>query len=100
MNIEKSKNLIFFSSLLLFLFNFLYFIIDIHNSYWMFGDQTRDWRIASKSDIQLVGTSISSGGNSLGPIFYCILQLTYHVVGPFFDYLPHSAVYGQSFSMP
>ncbi|MGY3804509.1 hypothetical protein ACWNT8_10630 [Pigmentibacter ruber] len=97
MSLKKQDLKIFIPVLILFLFNYLYFIYDVHDSYEMLGDQSRDWRIASSKDIQLIGTSISSGGNSLGPIFYWLLQLTYHILGPFFNYLPHIAVYSQSF---
>ncbi|KAB8030764.1 hypothetical protein [Fluviispira multicolorata] len=80
-----------------FIFAYIYLIHDVNNTYWLFGDQTRDWRIASSNELQLIGTPILTGGYSFGPIFYWILSGIYHFIGPFFHYLPHVAVYGLSF---
>ncbi|BBH51764.1 hypothetical protein [Fluviispira sanaruensis] len=96
--IEKYKNLIInLLTLAIFIFTYIYIIYDINNSYWMLGDQTRDWRIASSNQIHLVGTPIITGGYSFGPFFYWVLQFIYHNIGPFFNYLPHTAVYGLTF---
>ncbi len=64
----------------------------------MLRDQIRDWRFAlgPLSDLPLTGTQSTAGGSSLGPIYYWILWLIRHLVGPWTSYLPHAGAIGLS----
>lgn len=71
---------------------------DIAASFWLYGDQVRDWEIAlrSFSDLPLVGPPSLAGGNTAGPIYYWILWAIARVIGPFCDHLPHAGGIGIS----
>ncbi len=64
----------------------------------MFRDQIRDWRFAlgPLSGLPLTGTQSTAGGSSLGPIYYWLLWLIRHLVGPWTNYLPHAGAIGLS----
>jgi hypothetical protein len=70
----------------------------ISESFLMLRDQIRDWRFAlgPLGDLPLTGTQSTAGGSSLGPIYYWILWLTRHIVGPWTDNLPHAGAIGLS----
>lgn len=72
---------------------------DIHQHFWMYGDQMRDWLIATgpMRELPLTGTPSTAGGTSLGPAFYWTLWIIAAVAGPWFDYLPHAGGLGLSF---
>ncbi len=65
---------------------------DITNTFLMLGEQTRDWTIALGGwrDIPLTGTPSTAGGRGFGPVYYWILWLGRHLVGPFTSNLPHA----------
>jgi hypothetical protein len=70
----------------------------ISQSFWLLGDQIRDWRIALGpwSDLPLGGVHSSVGGTTLGPVYTWVLWGIRHVVGPWTDYLPHAGGIGLS----
>ena len=65
---------------------------DITSTFLMLGDQIRDWTIALGSwrDLPLTGPPSVAGGRTLGPIYYWLLWVGRHIVGPFTDNLPHA----------
>jgi hypothetical protein len=65
---------------------------DVTSTFLMLGDQIRDWTIALGSwrDLPLTGPASTAGGQSLGPVYYWVLWLGRHLVGPFTDNLPHA----------
>lgn len=71
---------------------------DITESFWLAGDQIRDWNIALKSwcELPLTGTPSSVGGSTLGPVFYWTLWSIRHVIGPWTENLPHAGGIGLS----
>ncbi len=68
----------------------------VSDSFLMLRDQIRDWRFAlgPLSDLPLTGTQSTAGGSSLGPIYYWLLWLVRHLVGPFTGYRPHAGAIG------
>ena len=70
----------------------------ISSTFWLHGDQIRDWTIALGPwyDLPLSGTPSSVGGRAAGPVFYWTLWAIRVVVGPFTDYLPHAGGIGIS----
>ncbi|MES2615611.1 MAG: hypothetical protein V4591_09370 [Bdellovibrionota bacterium] len=57
MSFNKDKNLIIYAlSICMFLLAYYLLTHNVSNEYWMKGDQTRDWRLAAQSHLQLVGT--------------------------------------------
>src|SRR5690349_422667 len=70
----------------------------ITESFWLAGDQIRDWEIALKPwrELPLTGTPSSVGGSTLGPVFYWTLWTIRHVVGAWTDNLPHAGGIGLS----
>ncbi len=64
----------------------------------MLRDQIRYWRFAlgPLSDLPLTGTQSTAGGSSLGPIYYWMLWLIRHLIGPWTSYLPHAGAIGLS----
>ena len=75
---------------------FLYVLLirtyDVASTFLMLGEQTRDWTIAlgGLSDLPLTGAPSTAGGRGFGPVYYWILWLGRHLVGPFTDNLPHA----------
>ena len=67
-------------------------VYDIADTFLMLGEQTRDWSIAlgGITDLPLTGAPSTAGGRGFGPVYYWILWLGRHLVGPFTDYLPHA----------
>ena len=65
---------------------------DITTTFLMLGEQTRDWTIAlgGWESIPLTGTPSTAGGRGFGPVYYWILWLGRHLIGPFTDNLPHA----------
>lgn len=68
----------------------------MNDTFLMLRDQIRDWRYALGpfSGLPLTGTQSTAGGSSLGPIYYWILWLTRHTIGPFTQNLPHTGAIG------
>lgn len=68
------------------------------DTFLMLRDQIRDWRFAlgPLAGLPLTGTQSTAGGSSLGPIYYWLLWLIRHVVGPWTSYLPHAGAIGLS----
>lgn len=67
-------------------------IYDIADTFLMLGEQTRDWSIAlgGITELPLTGAPSTAGGRGFGPVYYWILWLGKHLVGPFTDFLPHA----------
>ena len=67
-------------------------IYDIADTFLMLGEQTRDWTIAlgGITELPLTGAPSTAGGRGFGPVYYWILWLGRHLVGPFSDSLPHA----------
>jgi hypothetical protein len=65
---------------------------DIDQSFWMAGDQIRDWEIALQSwrELPSTGPPSSVGGTTLGPVYYWTLWSIRHVIGAWTDDLPHA----------
>ena len=65
---------------------------DVASTFLMLGEQTRDWSIALGGllDLPLTGAPSTAGGRGFGPVYYWILWLGRHLVGPFTDNLPHA----------
>jgi len=82
----------------IFIYSVFFRTYSVGQTFHLFGDQIRDWRIAARafSDLPLVGTPRVDGGTSFGPVYYWVLWLIYHTIGPWFDYLPHAGGYGLS----
>jgi hypothetical protein len=70
----------------------------IDESFWLAGDQIRDWEIALRSwrELPLTGPPSSVGGTTLGPIYYWTLWSIRHVIGAWTDHLPHAGGIGLS----
>jgi hypothetical protein len=70
----------------------------IAQTFFLLRDQIRDWRIALRplAELPLTGTPSTAGGASLGPIYYWILWLSRHLIGPFTDNMPHAGAIGIS----
>jgi hypothetical protein len=70
----------------------------VADSFWLLGDQIRDWTIALGPwrELPLTGTPSSVGGTSLGPVFYWVLWAIRRVIGPWVDDLPHGGAIGLS----
>jgi hypothetical protein len=68
----------------------------VSTSFLMLRDQIRDWRFAlgPLTGLPLTGTQSTAGGSSLGPIYYWVLWLIRHLVGPWTGYLPHAGAIG------
>ena len=71
---------------------------DIDESFWLAGDQIRDWETALGSwrELPLTGPPNSVGGPTLGPIYYWTLWSIRHVIGAWTDNLPHAGGIGLS----
>jgi hypothetical protein len=82
------------------LFLLLVFIRTRHISetFWLLGDQMRDWTIALGSwrDLPLTGAPSTVGGTAIGPVYYWMLWGIRHLVGPWTDNLPHAGGIGLS----
>ena len=65
---------------------------DIADTFLMLGEQTRDWSIAlgGITELPLTGAPSTAGGRGFGPVYYWLLWLGRHLVGPFTDFLPHA----------
>lgn len=70
----------------------------ISETFWLLGDQIRDWSIAlgPMTSLPLVGPPTHVHGYTIGPAFYWILWCIRVVVGPFFQNLPHGGGIGQA----
>ena len=70
----------------------------ISDSFWLLGDQIRDWRLALLpfSELPLTGAPSSAGGVGFGPIYYWTLWLCRVAIGPWVDNLPHAGGIGLS----
>src|SRR5262245_23791873 len=68
----------------------------VSESFWLLGDQVRDWTIASGPwrDLPLGGVPSNAGGTTLGPIYYWVLWLIVRLVGPWTGGLPHAGGIG------
>lgn len=84
--------------LLLFAYLLWFRTHGLSETFWLYGDQVRDWTIALKgfSELPLVGPPSLAGGNTAGPIYYWLLWLFARVIGPWCDYLPHAGGIGIS----
>jgi hypothetical protein len=67
-------------------------VYDIADTFLMLGEQTRDWAIAlgGITELPLTGAPSTAGGRGFGPVYYWLLWLGRHLVGPFADFLPHA----------
>lgn len=67
-------------------------VYDIADTFLMLGEQTRDWQIAlgGLTELPLTGAPSTAGGRGFGPVYYWLLWLGRHLVGPFTDFLPHA----------
>ena len=67
-------------------------VYDVADTFLMLGEQTRDWSVAlgGLTDLPLTGAPSTAGGRGFGPVYYWILWVGRHLVGPFTDYLPHA----------
>ena len=67
-------------------------VYDIADTFLMLGEQTRDWAIAlgGITELPLTGAPSTAGGRGFGPVYYWLLWLGRHLVGPFTDFLPHA----------
>ena len=70
----------------------------ISDTFWLLGDQIRDWRLALLpfGELPLTGAPSSVGGVGLGPIYYWTLWVCRLVVGPWVNNLPHAGGIGLS----
>jgi len=70
----------------------------ISDTFWLLGDQIRDWRIALLpfDQLPLTGAPSSVGGVGLGPIYYWTLWMCGLVIGPWVNNLPHAGGIGLS----
>lgn len=71
-------------------------VINITETFWLLGEQIRDWSVALGpwSDLPLSGTPSTVGGTSLGPVYYWTLWVIRVILGPLFDNLPHAGAVG------
>jgi hypothetical protein len=71
---------------------------NISETFWLLGDQIRDWKIALRPwrDLPLGGVPSSIGGTTLGPAFVWTLWGIRHLIGPWTDNLPHAGGIGLS----
>ena len=62
----------------------------ISDSFWLLGDQIRDWRLALLpfSELPLTGAPSSAGGVGFGPIYYWTLWVCRVAIGPWMNNLP------------
>lgn len=69
---------------------------NVSDSFLMLRDQIRDWRFALGpfTALPLTGTQSTAGGSSLGPVYYWLLWIIRHTVGPFTSYQPHAGAIG------
>jgi hypothetical protein len=69
---------------------------DLTTTFYLRGDQARDWDIALRrfGDIPLGGVPSLTGGTTLGPVFYWFMWAAARTIGPFVDYLPHAGGFG------
>ena len=70
----------------------------ISETFWLFGDQIRDWRLALLpfSELPLTGAPSSVGGVGLGPVYYWTLWVCRVAIGPWVNNLPHAGGIGLS----
>jgi len=70
----------------------------IAESFWLAGDQIRDWEIALRSfgELPLTGPPSSVGGTTAGPVYYWTLWGIRHVIGAWTGNLPHAGGIGLS----
>jgi hypothetical protein len=70
----------------------------IADTFWLLGDQIRDWRLALLpfDQLPLTGAPSSVGGVGLGPIYYWTLWMCRIVIGPWVNDLPHAGGIGLS----
>ena len=70
----------------------------ISDTFWLFGDQIRDWRLALLpfSELPLTGAPSSVGGVGLGPVYYWTLWVCRVAIGPWVNNLPHAGGIGLS----
>ena len=70
----------------------------ISDTFWLLGDQIRDWRLALLpfDQLPLTGPPSSVGGVGLGPIYYWTLWMCRLVIGPWVNNLPHAGGIGLS----
>jgi hypothetical protein len=70
----------------------------IGDTFWLLGDQIRDWRIALLpfDELPLTGAPSSVGGVGLGPIYYWTLWVWRIAIGPLVNNLPHAGGIGLS----
>jgi hypothetical protein len=97
---QPTRRLLAQAGVALILFAYLLYVrtAGVSQTFWMLGDQIRDWSIALGSwrDLPLTGTPSSVGGSSLGPIFYWVLWAIRVVVGRWTGNLPHAGAIGLS----
>ena len=70
----------------------------ISETFWLLGDQIRDWRFALLpfSELPLTGAPSSAGGVGFGPIYYWTLWVCRVAIGPWVNDLPHAGGIGLS----
>ena len=70
----------------------------ISDTFWLLGDQIRDWRLALLpfDQLPLTGAPSSVGGVGLGPIYYWTLWMCRVAIGPWVNNLPHAGGIGLS----
>ncbi len=87
-----------YTALLVLLGAYLVVVRSYHaaDSLWLLRDQIRDWRLAlgPLASLPLTGPQSTAGGYSLGPVYYWVLWLSRHIIGPWVSNLPHAGVYG------
>jgi hypothetical protein len=69
---------------------------NIHQHFFLLGEQIRDWSVALGpfSSLPLTGPPSTAGGHGLGPTYYWILWAVRLACGPAFGDLPHAAGVG------
>ena len=64
-------------------------------TFWLHGDQQRDWTwaLAPLAQLRLAGVPSHVGGSTLGPVWYWFLWTARHAVGPWTGNLPHAGAF-------
>jgi hypothetical protein len=68
----------------------------VPQTFFMLLDQIRDWQVAlgPLASLPLTGPQSTAGGSSLGPVYYWLLWIIRHALGPWTHNLPHAGAFG------